>query len=46
MVFIRQELWVNVLVADLLGTVDLETMLMQNFWGGKQGVLWECESSE
>ena len=38
MVFIRQELWVNV----LLGTVDLETMLMQNVWGGKQGVLWEC----
>ena len=42
MVFIRQELWVNV----LLGTVDLETMLMQNVWGGKQGVLWECERSE
>ena len=34
MVFIRQELWVNVLVAVFLGTVDLETMLMQNFWGG------------
>ena len=46
MVFIRQELWVNVLVAVFLGTVDLETMLMQNFWWGKQGVLWECESSE
>ena len=47
MVFIRQELWVNVLVAVFLGTVDLETMLMQNFWGGgKQGVLWEFESSE
>ena len=49
MVFIRQELWVNVLVAIFLGTVDLETMLMQNFGvggGGKQGVLWECESSE
>ena len=46
MVFIRQELWVNVLVAVFLGTVDLETMLMQNFCGGKQGVLWECESSE
>ena len=48
MVFIRQELWVNVLVAIVLGTVDLETMLMQNFGGegGKQGVLWECESSE
>ena len=46
MVFIRQELWVNVLVAVFLGTVDLETMLLQNFWGGKQGVLWECESSE
>ena len=46
MVFIRQELWVNVLVAVFLGTVDLETMLMQNFGGGKQGVLWECESSE
>ena len=51
MVFIRQELWVNVLVAIFLGTVDLETMLMQIFGvggrgGGKQGVLWECESSE
>ena len=48
MVFIRQELWVNVLVAIVLGTVDLETMFMQNFGGegGKQGVLWECESSE
>ena len=34
MVFIRQELWVDVLVAIFLGTVDLETMLMQNFWGG------------
>ena len=50
MVFILQELWVNVLVAIVLGTVDLEPMLMQNFGGGggggKQGVLWECESSE
>ena len=52
MVFIRQELWVNVLVAIFLGTVDLEKMLnIQNFFflgggGGKQGVLWECERSE
>ena len=37
MVFIRQELWVNVLVAIVLGTVDLETMLMQNFGGGGAG---------
>ena len=33
MVFIRQELWVNVLVAIFLGTVDLEKMLnIQNFF--------------
>ena len=25
---------------------NLETMIMQNFGGGKRGVLWDCASSE
>ena len=25
---------------------NLETMIMQNFLGGKRGVLWDCASSE
>ena len=25
---------------------NLQTMIMQNCWGGKRGVLWDCASSE
>ena len=25
---------------------NLQTMIMQHFWGGKRSVLWDCASSE
>ena len=40
-----------VLFSSSLGRVvnllrDWKQCLRKTFWGGKQGVLWECESSE